>query len=90
MITYDELITRCNEFLFKHMYPGSTLEFRSRQHVDLVRTFFAGVMEGLISVGEAGHRPIVEPIVTQLLDEVGKMAATDWLPDERFWWKPNA
>ena len=75
--TFAELVKRCNDFLYGHMYPDGQMEFCRSQHRDLVRTFFAGAFEGMMAIED---RESMEPLIC----EYEKMAAVNWWPDGRF------
>lgn len=82
-VFFEALIKRCNEFLFKFMYPDNQLLFGSPQHRDLVRTFFAGIAESFHEIGVLEVLLFINP-------ELEKMCAVDWLPDERFRYMPES
>jgi hypothetical protein len=75
--TFDQLVAACNRFLWVHLYPTGNLVFRSQQHRDLVRTFFAGAFEMLIALND-------KQTGISLIEEYAKMADPNWWPDERF------
>ena len=75
-LDFGELIQRCNHFL-DCMYDAGVLRHGSPQHIDLVRTFFAGAIEALML---AGHDRLALPLGVEL----EHMTARDWRPDERF------
>lgn len=77
VVTYDDLIKRCNEFLYGYLYSGGTLFYGSAQHRDLVRTFFAGAMEPLVLSENKEN-------VAALLKDYEAMTRLDWWPDRRF------
>lgn len=77
---FKTLITACNRYLWIFIHPvGQTdrLVFRSFQHRDLVRAFFAGAVVSLRAAGS-------HVSVNSMEREINRMAAPDWLPDARF------
>jgi hypothetical protein len=79
---YDELVKRCNEFVWG--YCGQ-VAFASPQHRNTVRTYFAGALEALKVCGaqcsERDH--------DRVLNEITKMAEEDWVPGPEFMPPPN-
>lgn len=76
-ITFEDLIQRCNFVLWECLYDGVSLEFKSHQHRDLIRTFMAGAVEAMIAMQ-------MRNAVAGLLEEYARMADPNWWPDERF------
>ncbi len=74
---WRSLVEPCNCFLYKHMYGHGSLDFRSSQHRDLVRTFYAGVVEVLIATGQRDR-------VEEMVDDYRLMTEDTWLPGDEF------
>jgi hypothetical protein len=79
---FENLIKRCNNVLFRHMYSRGQLEFASDQHRDLVRSFFAGAFEMLIELEN-------KYVAGCMIEEYRKMSDINWRPDRRFFWNPE-
>lgn len=78
ILSIADLIMRCNNFVLNHLFPPPhVLVLGSEKHRDLVRVFFAGVLEALSAVGDQVN---VE-IVLALMVEINQ---PEWLPDKRF------
>jgi hypothetical protein len=76
-IDFYTMIMLCNQYLWKYLYPSGQLVFRSLQHRDLVRTFFAGCFELAMVMDD---KEMVEGWVA----EYEVMSKPNWLPDQRF------
>jgi hypothetical protein len=77
-IELQELIDRCNEFIWGHMFtPPYHLVDGSLQHRDLVRTFFAGALETLMCRLDAASIEVLKPLYTEMTQE-------SWRPGTAF------
>lgn len=77
MNLYNKLVKACSVYLYGHMYPHLKEDLHILQLSDLVRTFFAGVLEGYIATD---NRQAVE----ELIPYYEKMAEKSWLPGPEF------
>ncbi len=80
MSNWERLVERCNSFVWGHMYPGELIH--PYQHRDIVRTFFAGIFEALILLGNKELGLELEPYYQEI-------AQADWLPGPEFQVKPH-
>lgn len=82
MTVLEKLTKACNQCLFVYLYPGGDYQLTvgSLQHRDLVRTFFAGAMEGWTCKENS-----LPDDITGLMDFYEKMCAEDWRPGTEFY-----
>lgn len=70
----DFLADACNNYC-RHCYP--TLEFKSHQHRDIVKLWFAAAFEAYTHAGDESRASLV-------LGALAMMRNYNWWPDERF------
>ena len=74
----QRMIERCNAFIWGFMFSGGfDLDHASLQHRDLVRTFFAGVLEMAMALKQPDT-------VRSLMPLYESMCAETWLPGPEF------